>query len=148
MIHRQTLVSISAACILCVFGCSKLDATSSSSATSATVRAAAEAPPAATATAKPEVKTTDLTPGAIKQSFSALMGKQVAGEGVMYHFESVTLNGEKQHNAYVADDENKTNSIQCMLKEPTQIKAKTKVTFKGTLRTANWIVSCEIAEKK
>ena len=146
----HTIVFVSLASFAGAFGCSKSEAApTASSAAPETPSAVAPATPAApTAEEKAEAKTTERTTGDIKKNFSALMGKEVSGEAVMYHFESVTLNGQKQNNAYIADDENKTSSIQCMLKEPTKIKKNTKVTFKGKLRTINWIDDCEIEEKK
>lgn len=137
------------ACGIGASGCNKSEAATTSATSAAT--AAPAAPSAAAQGAAPTepaaVSTTGLTPGAIKAGFSGLMGKEVSGEAVMYHFETATLNGETQHNAYIADDENKTNSMQCMLAAPTKIKKNTKVTFKGTLRTSSWIKDCEIAEK-
>lgn len=146
MIRLFFLTGLTLAGLLGTVACNKSEAATDSAAAPPSATATA-ATPAPAKTAAAEVKTSGLSPSAIKKDFSALMGKQISGEAVMYHFESVTLNGEKQHNAYIADDEQKTASIQCMLAEATKIKAKTKVTFKGTLKTASWIDGCEIAEK-
>lgn len=106
--------------------------------------------PAAAATATPTaaaVATTGLTPGKIEANISALLFKKVSGEGLMYYFEAATLNGEKQFNAYIADDEKKTGSFKCSLKGDPKIADKTMVTFEGTLKSKGWVADCTIQKK-
>lgn len=104
--------------------------------------------PAAAATATPTaVATTGLTPGKIEANISALLFKKVSGEGLMYYFEAATLNGEKQFNAYIADDEKKTGSFKCSLKGDPKIADKTMVTFEGTLKSKGWVDDCTIQKK-
>lgn len=100
-----------------------------------------------TATAAAAVATTGLTPGKIEANISALLFKKVSGEGLMYAYESATLNGQKQYNAYIADDEKKTGSFKCSLKEDPKIPEKTQVTFEGTLKSKGWVDECTIQKK-
>lgn len=105
--------------------------------------------PAAAATDTPAaaVATTGLTPGKIEANIKALLFKKVSGEGLMYYFEAATLNGEKQFNAYIADDEKKTGSFKCSLKGDPKIADKTMVTFEGTLKSKGWVDDCTIQKK-
>lgn len=65
----------------------------------------------------------------------------------MYVYEEATLNGQKQFNAYIADDEKKTGSFKCSLKENPKIPEKTRVTFEGTLKSKGWVDDCTIQKK-
>ena len=141
MIKHVTLLTL----LLGVAACGGEGSGSAPAAGAGTTGSAAAA--TATTTAAAAVATTGLTPGKIEANIKALLFKKVSGEGLMYYFEAATLNGEKQFNAYIADDEKKTGSFKCSLKGDPKIADKTMVTFEGTLKSKGWVDDCTIQKK-
>ncbi len=64
----------------------------------------------------------------------------------MVHFESVTLNGQKQHNAYIADDENKTNGhaanreLDRLLRDRREELSEALRSFSANVPGGDWVV--------
>lgn len=149
MMFRGTLI-LSASL---VFGLAACGGEGSGSAPAMSGSANATNKPAATTTAAAgtstaaAVATTGLSPSQMEANISALLFKKVSGEGLMYVYEEATLNGQKQFNAYIADDEKKTGSFKCSLKENPKIPEKTRVTFEGTLKSKGWVDDCTIQKK-
>lgn len=146
IIHAISMLVVAAAA-----GCGNGDASSGAAGTASPSGRATGAPagtgaaPAQTAAAA--VPTTDLTPGKIKDNAAKLLGKQVQGSGVMYTFETGTLNKAVFHYGYIADDEAKTNSFKCVLDADPKLPKNAKVTFEGKWM-GGWVDGCKVALQK
>lgn len=143
MDHGRTKGLVSALVMLgasiLVAGCGKSDAAPAGGSTAATT--------AAGATAAGPVPTTNLTPAKLQQNAAALMGKKVQGEGLMYGYESGMLNGKMSYNAFIADDDKKTNSFKCTLSGETKIAKGSMVSFTGIWHGGHWVDECQITKK-
>jgi len=94
-----------------------------------------------------EVVTTGLTPGKIKDNAAKLLGKNVTGTGVMYTYETGTLNKAVFHYGYIADDESKANSFKCVMDGDPKLAKNAKVTFEGKWM-GGWVDGCKLALQK